>query len=101
MRRLGFGYYTENKEPDEWATDFLDWLDRFCFYRPQEEIARSLRRNFETQAVEPAYAEFRLRYRIGPRAAALATYPPLARPVRYAIRKLAGLVLVSVKRAHV
>lgn len=98
LRRAGLGYHTEGKDPRRWATDFVDWLDRYTYYRSVTDIRRSYARRFDTDAIEPTYAAFRLEHRVGVHVAALVERPFLVAAVRPAIRKLTGLVLVSVRR---
>jgi SAM-dependent methyltransferase len=98
MRRLGFGYYTDGRDADDWAANFIDWLDMYCFYRSREEIERTYRRYFsELKPLEDEHARYRLRARFGP-AADRALRVPGARPLtRFSVRKLLHLTFLAVK----
>ena len=37
-RTVGLGYFKENKTRRQWAHEFRDWLNNFCFYRTKKEI---------------------------------------------------------------
>jgi hypothetical protein len=98
MRRLGFGYFTDGKDPDEWAADFVDWIDRYCFYRSRAEIEATYLRYFaELIPLEEAHAGFRVRERFGPGMERLVQLRPARPAVRFAMRKLAHLTFLAVK----
>jgi SAM-dependent methyltransferase len=40
-RAIGLGYFKENKTRRQWAHDFRDWLNSYCFYRTKKEIFNS------------------------------------------------------------
>ena len=46
LRKIGFGYFKENKKPERWVMDFLNWLDKYTTYRTRKEIFSLLRRYF-------------------------------------------------------
>ena len=45
MRCAGFGNFTEGKSRLQWARDFCDWIDKWCYYRPYDEIAATFERH--------------------------------------------------------
>jgi SAM-dependent methyltransferase len=95
-RTLGFGYYHGAKSRKQWASDFLEWLDEWCFYRPRTEIVAAYRRaGFSFEPREAEYAMHRLRY-TGRRWAVplVKMLPGLA---GWAIRMLGGMVVLSKK----
>jgi SAM-dependent methyltransferase len=98
MRRLGFGSFTEGKAPDEWAANFIAWIDSYCFYRSYEEIERTYRRYFsELKPLEDEHASFRLRARFGPAAERALRVPGARRLTRFSARKLLHLTFLAVK----
>ena len=40
-RTVGLGYFKENKTRRQWAHEFRDWLNNYCFYRTKKEILNS------------------------------------------------------------
>lgn len=38
FRSLGFGYHKGNKSVMRWSQDFCEWLDKWTYYRSQEDI---------------------------------------------------------------
>jgi len=62
MRQLGFGYHKENKSCRQWTLDFMDWLDKYTYYRPSEEIFSCFKTNGLTIVeLEHDYMNYRLR----------------------------------------
>jgi SAM-dependent methyltransferase len=80
MRRLGFGSHKEeNPDPRAWTDFKLDWIDRYCFYRPYGELAELFGREYEIAHREIDYCRFRARGRPAlERALALEPLAPLA-----------------------
>jgi SAM-dependent methyltransferase len=46
VRSFGFGYFHGNRSRMEWARNFCQWLDKWTFYRPYEQIRASLQPYF-------------------------------------------------------
>ena len=59
LRTIGLGTQRD-LPPREWTRRSLDWVDRYCLYRPYREIARTFAA-FEIQAREADYCRFRAR----------------------------------------
>ncbi len=97
LRRLGLGYFTEGKSPDEWTRNFLHWLDAYCHYRKREVIMKSFRRLFSVRLIEDDYILFRLKRSslkfLGP----IVRFPVLKPLFKGLYRKLGGLVLFATK----
>src|ERR1700731_220936 len=49
--QLGFGYHKGTKTPEQWARDFVAWLDNYCFYRSRRTILAAFRRHFSVTLV--------------------------------------------------
>jgi SAM-dependent methyltransferase len=96
MRTLEFGYFKTGKTKRIWAHDFLEWLDRFTFYRSKSEIESSFQNaDFSIMYIEEDYITFRLsRLRLSG-FAFLTSLPLLRQPVRFACRLLGGMVIMS------
>lgn len=98
-RKCGLGTFHGDKSPEQWARDFERWLEDWCFYRSRTEIIRSYRRSgFSFDAYETVYASFRLRYK-GWSWAVPASFA-LGPVTGWAIRKLAGMVVLSKKETE-
>jgi SAM-dependent methyltransferase len=92
-RALGLGYFHDGKSQAQWAADFVSWLKKFCVYRTEREILQQFSAaGFSVRGAEPEYAEYRLRQGI---LAPLAPLTRARRPVTFAIRRLATMVLVA------
>jgi len=60
LRRAGLGKHKDERpDPAEWARWKLDWIDRYCFYRSNAEIARLLGREHTLVHHEVDYCRFR------------------------------------------
>jgi SAM-dependent methyltransferase len=96
-RRLGLGYLHDGKSAEKWASDFDEFLNQSCVYRPLNEVMQAYRRaGFTFEPSEPAYAEFRLRRGYG----VLALVPRIVpRLCSFAMRRLGGLVILSRKES--
>lgn len=94
VRLLGLGYHTRGKSVMRWSRDFCDWLDKWTFYRELGEIEGAYARTFaDVRHIEDTW----LRRRLERHAGLIATAPVASQ--RWLVRKLAGLVIVSVKAA--
>jgi SAM-dependent methyltransferase len=59
-RCLGMGYFTEGKTRRQWARDFQQWLNSYCFYRTKEEIFSAFeRRSLPLTGLEWDYIRYR------------------------------------------
>jgi len=97
IRKLGYGKFKGEKTPEKWAHDFLDWIDRYCFYRKRKEIFNTFRLKFSISLIEDDYIEERIkttRYRNLARIARLPVIRPIASET---FRKLGGLVILAKK----
>lgn len=95
MRRLGLGHLTEGKSAEAWAEGFGEYLQRFTFYRPLDEVIRKHRRVFaQVTRDEADFAAYRLRQK-SPALGRLAVASPVRPFTRFAISRLAFVVLVA------
>lgn len=91
LRGLGFGYFKKEKTIMNWSRDFCAWLDRWTYYRSLTEIHTHFDRIFwETRHAEEdwLHARFDCRFNCIPKSFQ-----------RMIVRKMAGLVLISIKNA--
>jgi len=95
-RKFGLGTFHGDKPHAQWARDFARWLEDWCHYRSRTEIVEAYRRwGFSFESYEAQYAAYRLQYTGRAWAAPVAlAWAPLT---RWAIRKLAGMVVLSRK----
>lgn len=63
LRKMGFGYFKGNKSASQWASDFLEWLDAFTWYRDRKTIYASFGRHFAISSIEDDYIDYRLNSR--------------------------------------
>jgi len=92
LRTLGLGHFKADKTIMGWSRGFCEWLDQWTYYRPLAEIRECFGRVIgkTTHAEEQQlHARFDGRFDTLPTALQ-----------RLIVRKMAGLVLVSVKGAH-
>ena len=54
-RALGFGYHHEGKPVWEWSREACDWIDKWTYYRPYDEIAATLGKRFVRQQHHEAF----------------------------------------------
>ena len=90
---VGFSFYKEKVSRRQWATDAVEWMDRFVFYRPRAEVLSAFRRVFRIESIEEHYLAYRL-----PRFAAALRVPWVRDGARFVCRRLNGTVLVARKR---
>ena len=92
LRRLGLGTHKhENPDPRAWARFKLDWLDRYCTYRPYRELVEIFSREHDIRHRELDYCRFRARGR-GALSRILAV-PWLARPAERTFRRVAFMAI--------
>jgi SAM-dependent methyltransferase len=90
LRSLGLGHFTQGKTILGWSRDFCVWLDRWTYYRSLTEIHERFGRIIgKTRHAEEdlMHAHFDGRLDAIPR-----------NIQRFVVRKMAGVVLVSLKR---
>ena len=100
MRRMGFGYSKGNKSASQWVSDFLQYLDRFTYYRDRNTIASSFEKYFAVSVMEHDYLTFRLqqqRRRILSRFFQLAFGGMIG---CYLVRWMGGLVILARKEEN-
>ena len=91
LRSLGLGYFTKGKTIMGWSRDFCTWLDRWTYYRSLAEIHAHFGRIIgQTRHAEEDLLHARFDGRLDGLPRSLQ---------RLIVRKMAGLVLVSVKKA--
>ena len=62
MRFLGLGYHKNNKSHKQWSLDFINYLDKYTFYRSLNEIKNTFYSSgFSFKRIEYEYIEYRLR----------------------------------------
>jgi SAM-dependent methyltransferase len=100
LRSLGLGLDKGGRTRVEWTEHWLDWLDRFTFYRSY----RVIRDTFELclapmNHIEDTYVVYRLRgHRIGRVVEWLVGFPPFAMSVRQACRSLSSMAFTVTKQ---
>lgn len=98
LRRLGFGSHKwENPDPREWTDFKLDWIDKYCFYRPYDELMELFERDYEVTHREIDYCRFRAQGRPG--LERVLSSKLAERPADWAFQKLAFMVLEMRLRA--
>jgi SAM-dependent methyltransferase len=96
MRRMGFGddaWGNGGLPPREWTAVTLHWLATRTFYKTKREALRSFRARFSISFAE----EDLIAYRLGPRFDRIVRLPIIREAGRFAVRRLAGMVLLCVK----
>jgi len=98
FRKLGLGRHKYNMSPEQWSTDFLEWLDRFTFYRSYREINNAFLKHFSSlRHIEEDYIAYRLsdhNLRLFSKFARLTPFNYLS---RWVYRKFGGMVIVAIK----
>lgn len=63
LRQIGLGSNHNDKTPDQWSRDFMDWIHRWCHYRSNAQAKQAYQRaGFSYERAEPDYVRFRLKY---------------------------------------
>lgn len=98
MRQLGFGYHKNNKSSRQWTLDFMDWLDKYTYYRSYAEIYSCFTSNeFSIVEMEHDYMNYRLR-KIGIDIPSRVKEHKAWRGfVKHLCRKLGGMVILATK----
>ena len=60
LRAIGLGYFKGDKSATQWASDFLQWLDAYTYYRDRNAIFTSFGSHFTVSSFEHDYIAFRL-----------------------------------------
>jgi SAM-dependent methyltransferase len=99
VRRLGVGYHKKDKNPEQWAKDFIQWIHDWCHYRPLRDLRSAYgNRRFTFESHEISYIRFRLAYGGRQRwAPGFAAVEPVS---RWLLRRLASMVILSSKNEH-
>jgi len=98
FRKLGLGYHKGDKSPQQWSYDFLDWLDKFTFYRSYREIRGAFSVYFSSLChIENDYISYRLNDRNHRLLAKVSRVRPFRNLSRWLCRKLAGMVIIATK----
>jgi SAM-dependent methyltransferase len=87
LRRAGLGTWKDERPAREWATEKLDWIDRWTVYRPAGEIHAVFGRNADLVNREIDYCRFRAGDRRALRT--VLSWPPARRPAEALFRRLA------------
>lgn len=86
-RALGFGYHHGGKQVWEWSHEACDWIDKWTYYRPYDQIAATFGKRFVRQQhheafwLDTRFAAGRPLVRSAPRALKIS-----------AVRKWAGMI---------
>ena len=92
-RALGLGYHKGNKTIMGWSREFCEWLDKWTYYRPREEICSTYNKYFvNVQYIEDYWLHQRLEKR-----KILVNWLPVAIQT-WVVRKLAGMVFTARKQ---
>lgn len=99
LRTLGFGYHKKDFSVAQWTERYLDWIDKWTWYKPYAEVVELFSKHFEAREAGADY----LRYRLAahPRLKMLA---PLARLavftalLEYLCARLSGRVFIMRSR---
>lgn len=92
LRRLGLGSFKEeNPDPRAWTEFKLDWIDRYCFYRPYRELAAAFGRDYDIVHREIDYCRFRAQGH--PALERALSLEPLVAPAEWALRELAFMAI--------
>jgi SAM-dependent methyltransferase len=100
LRRMGFGYCKGDKSASQWVSDFLQWLDRFTYYRDRDSISSSFEKYFAVSVMEHDYITFRLQHQ---RRRILSRFFQLGfvRTIGcYLLRRMGGLVILARKEEN-
>jgi SAM-dependent methyltransferase len=96
LRRAGLGKHKDERpDPREWTSWKLGWIDRYCFYRSNAEIAQLLAKDHVVVHRELDYCRFRAAGRPGVRR--LLGIAPLEPLLRRVFQRL-GFTVVELRR---
>jgi len=99
LRRMGFGYCKGDKLASQWVSDFLQWLDRFTFYRDMETISTNFREYFEISLMDDDYIAFRLN-RQGRTLLSRIFQLPFIRPLSCTLFRRLGQVVILARKVE-
>ena len=92
FRILGFGYHKGTKNVMRWSHDFCEWLDKWTYYRTQQELNTTYSKYFcDIEHIEDRW----LQLRFGRRRPFVTWLPTLIQEL--VVKKLAGMVFVARK----
>lgn len=60
LRNLGLGYFKHNKPNSKWTRDFLNWIDKYTFYKSEKEIIQKFSKYFKVHFIEYDYINDRI-----------------------------------------
>lgn len=87
LRRLGVGKWKDERPPDRWAVESLEWIDRWTVYRSASEVEAAFGGRDRVRHREIDYCRFRAADR--PLLRALLSRPRMKRPAEALFRRLA------------
>jgi SAM-dependent methyltransferase len=97
-RRLGLGCNKGDLAPEVWAQIELEWIDRYCFYRPYAILRAAFERRFVIRHRETDYCRFRARSRVNQFALRIDAFSGIYERL---LRRLAFMALELRKRATI
>lgn len=97
LRKLGLGKYKGQKPHEEWALDFLGWIDNYCFYRKRKEIFDAFKSYFSLSLIEDDYIQERLKMTRYRHFSKIVRWPFIRPIANETFRKLGGLVILAKK----
>jgi SAM-dependent methyltransferase len=97
LRSAGLGFFKEGRTRREWTRAQLDWIDRYCFYKPYRQIRAAIDPLFTVSHHELPYIRFRAAESAMVRA--LLKVPATERLLVRLFRRVAFLALVLRKRS--
>lgn len=89
---LGFSFHKESVSRRKWATDAVEWMDQFVFYRRRSEALMSFKRVFAIESIEEHYLAFRY-----PKVAPFLRIPWFREAARLVCRRFNGVALTARK----
>jgi SAM-dependent methyltransferase len=97
LRSAGLGFFKNGRTRREWTRGQLDWIDRYCFYKPYRQLRATIDPLFTVTHHELPYIVFRLGRRAALRA--LLKLPGAEWLAIRLFRRVAFLALILRKRA--